>query len=59
MFGIPRSTAYGWIDWFNALPEKLREGALRFCDEQVVAFVAGQPPGAPHHVHTQPQAEGS
>jgi hypothetical protein len=55
MFGIPRSTAYGWIDWFKALPEKLREGALRFCDEQVAAFVAGQSPGTPHHVDDQSQ----
>lgn len=59
MFGIPRSTAYGWIDWFKALPEKLREGALRFCDEQVAAFVAGQSPGMPHRVDVQPQADGA
>jgi len=44
MFDIPRSTAYGWIDWFNRLPQGLRESALGFCDQQLVRLATGQPP---------------
>jgi hypothetical protein len=44
MFGVPRGTAYGWIDWFKALPDSLRDGALKFCDSQVASIAASQHP---------------
>jgi hypothetical protein len=31
-FKVPRSTAYGWLEWFESLPEGLREGILAFME---------------------------
>jgi len=31
-FKVPRSTAYGWLEWLESLPEGLREGILAFME---------------------------
>jgi hypothetical protein len=51
-FKVPRTTAYGWISWFESLPEGLREGILAFMDTQVPVMAACQVPAA------VPKAEG-
>ena len=33
-FKVPRTTAYGWLEWFKSLPEGLRDGILAFMDSQ-------------------------
>ena len=43
-FKVPRTTAYGWIDWFKCLPEGLRDGILAFMDTQVPIMAACQVP---------------
>ena len=43
-FKVPRSTAYGWISWFESLPEGLREGILAFMATQVPIMAACQVP---------------
>ena len=43
-FKVPRSTAYGWLDWFESLPEGLREGILAFMATQVPIMAACQVP---------------
>jgi hypothetical protein len=43
-FKVPRSTAYGWLDWFESLPEGLREGILAFMATQVPVMAACQVP---------------
>jgi len=43
-FKVPRTTAYGWIDWFKSLPEGLRDGILAFMDTQVPIVAAYQVP---------------
>jgi hypothetical protein len=43
-FKVPRSTAYGWISWFESLPEGLREGILAFMATQVPVMAACQVP---------------
>lgn len=43
-FKVPRSTAYGWLEWFESLPERLREGILEFMDTQVPIMAACQVP---------------
>ena len=45
-FKVPRSTAYGWLDWFKMLPEGLQEGILAFMDTQVPMMAACQVPAA-------------
>ena len=42
-FKVPRTTAYGWIDWFKMLPEGLQAGILEFLDTQA-------PPMATRHM---------
>lgn len=43
-FKVPRSTAYGWLAWFESLPEGLRSGILAFMDTQLPIVVACQMP---------------
>ena len=43
-FKVPRTTAYGWISWFESLPEGLREGILAFMATQVPIMAACQVP---------------
>ena len=43
-FKVPRTTAYGWISWFESLPEGLREGILAFMATQVPVMAACQLP---------------
>lgn len=44
-FKVPRTTAYGWLDWFKMLPEGLRNGILTFMDSQAPRMAACQRPG--------------
>jgi hypothetical protein len=44
LFKVPRTTAYGWISWFESLPEGLREGILEFMDTQAPIMAACQVP---------------
>jgi hypothetical protein len=41
---VPRSTAYGWLDWFESLPEGLRESILAFMATQAPIMAACQLP---------------
>lgn len=34
MFGVPRTTAYSWLAWFDALPDELQSGVLRFFETE-------------------------
>jgi len=43
-FKVPRTTAYGWLTWFESLPEGLRNGMLEFMDTQVPIMAACQVP---------------
>lgn len=43
-FKVPRTTAYGWLDWFESLPEGLREGILAFMDAQANSMALCQVP---------------
>ena len=43
-FKVARSTAYGWLEWFESLPEGLRDGILAFMDTQVPIMAACQVP---------------
>lgn len=43
-FKVPRSTAYGWLDWFKMLPEGVQQGVLAFMDTQVPMMAACQVP---------------
>lgn len=43
-FKVPRSTAYGWLAWFESLPDGLRAGILAFMDTQVPIMAACQVP---------------
>ena len=43
-FKVPKTTAYGWLDWFNTLPEGLQTGILAFMDSQAHGMVACQMP---------------
>ena len=51
-FKVPRTTAYGWIDWFQSLPEGLQAGILAFMDTQAPIMAACQVPA----VMTKPAA---
>ena len=51
-FKVPRTTAYGWLDWFKMLPEGLQAGILAFMDTQAPIMAACQLPAA------VPKAEG-
>ena len=43
-FKVPRSTAYGWLWWFESLPEGVQRGILEFMDTQVPIMAACQVP---------------
>ena len=43
-FKVPKTTAYGWLDWFKSLPDGLREGILAFMDTQAPIMAACQLP---------------
>jgi hypothetical protein len=43
-FKVPRSTAYGWLEWFESLPEGVQAGILAFMDTQVPLMAACQVP---------------
>ena len=43
-FKVPKTTAYGWLDWFKMLPEGLQAGILAFMDTQVPIMAACQVP---------------
>ena len=43
-FKVPRSTAYGWLEWFESLPEGVQAGILDFMDTQVPIMAACQVP---------------
>ena len=45
-FKVPRTTAYGWLDWFKMLPEGLQGGILAFMDTQAPIMAACQLPAA-------------
>ena len=45
-FKVPRTTAYGWISWFEMLPEGLQAGILAFMDTQAPIMAACQVPAA-------------
>jgi hypothetical protein len=45
-FKVPKTTAYGWLDWFKMLPEGLQAGILAFMDTQVPIMAACQVPAA-------------
>jgi hypothetical protein len=43
-FKVPKTTAYGWLDWFKMLPEGLQTGILTFMDTQAPIMAACQVP---------------
>jgi hypothetical protein len=45
-FKVPKTTAYGWLDWFKMLPEGLQAGILAFMDTQAPIMAAWQLPAA-------------
>ncbi len=45
-FKVPKTTAYGWLDWFKMLPEGLQGGILAFMDTQAPIMAACQLPAA-------------
>jgi hypothetical protein len=45
-FKVPKTTAYGWLDWFKMLPDGLQAGILAFMDTQAPIMAACQVPTA-------------
>jgi len=45
-FKVPKTTAYGWLDWFKMLPDGLQAGILAFMDTQAPIMAACQVPAA-------------
>jgi hypothetical protein len=43
-FKVPKTTAYGWLEWFESLPEGVQAGILEFMDTQVPIMAACQVP---------------
>jgi len=41
---VARSTANGWLEWFESLPEGVQAGILEFMDTQVPIMAACQGP---------------
>jgi hypothetical protein len=58
-FKVPRTTAYGWLEWFKSLPEGLRDGILAFMDTQVPIMAACQVPAVVPKPATAPEASQS
>jgi hypothetical protein len=56
---VPKTTAYGWIDWFKSLPEGLRDGILAFMDMQVPMMAAYQVPAVIPKPAAAPEASQS
>lgn len=54
-FKVPKTTAYGWLDWFKMLPEGLQAGILAFMDTQAPIMAACQ---VPVHVAKQKEPAG-
>lgn len=55
-YKVPKTTAYGWLEWFKALPEGLRDGILTFLDAQVPSLLLRQSPNSvppPEKSHRQ------
>jgi hypothetical protein len=44
-FKVPRTTAYGRLEWFKSLPEGLQAGILAFMETQAPIMAACQIPG--------------
>ena len=59
-FGVPRTTVYGWFEWFKDLPEGLRNGILAYMDSQAQSMAACQMPAvlskAPVSTEPEPTA---
>jgi len=58
-FKVPKTTAYGWLEWFKSLPEGLRDGILAFMDTQVPIMAACQVPAVMPKPVTAPVASQS
>jgi hypothetical protein len=58
-FKVPRTTAYGWISWFESLPEGLQAGILAFMDTQAPIMAACQVPAAVPKTEGGSQSGGS
>jgi hypothetical protein len=43
-FKVPKTTAYGWLDWFKSLPEGLQAGIVAFMDTHAPIMAARQVP---------------
>ena len=54
-FKVPKTTAYGWLDWFKMLPEGSQAGILAFMDTQAPIMAACQ---VPVHVAKQKRPAG-
>jgi len=58
-FKVARSTAYGWLEWFESLPEGLQAGILEFMDTQVPIMAACQVPAVMPKPAAAPEASQS
>jgi len=58
-FKVPRSTAYGWLEWFESLPEGVQAGILEFMDTQVPIMAACQVPAVMPKPAAAPEASQS
>ena len=58
-FKVARSTAYGWLEWFESLPEGVQAGILEFMDTQVPIMAACQMPTVVHKAAAPKEASQS
>jgi hypothetical protein len=58
-FKVPRTTSYGWLDWFKSLPEGLQAGILAFMATQVPIMAACQVPAVVPKAAAQKEASQS
>jgi len=56
---VPKTTAYGWLDWFKMLPEGLQAGILAFMDTQAPIMAACQLPAVTIKPAAAPKASQS